>query len=216
MWPWLWTLTFFCKALTLHPQTYTMPCGPLPDFVSILVVFPLHLSSWNFTERLPMSGGFTLLISGSKFQISRSQCIDSLKYFLRIIAFPNIMKLYTKTPLELRDQKVKGQGHYALIPKIIFVLHCFPFRLKHHETSHTHTPHELRMCPIDVRIWRSKVKVTMLWLLKMFWGHNCFLFTSAIFKLHIQIPSESRICPTDNEVKTWRVWIGCCGGYFSR
>ena len=37
MWPWLWTLTFFCKGLTLPPQTYTMPCGALPDFVSILV-----------------------------------------------------------------------------------------------------------------------------------------------------------------------------------
>ena len=31
-------LTYFCKAKTLHPQTYTMPCGALPDFVSILVI----------------------------------------------------------------------------------------------------------------------------------------------------------------------------------
>ena len=38
-WTWLWTLTYFGKAQTLPPQTYTMPCGALPDFVSILVYF---------------------------------------------------------------------------------------------------------------------------------------------------------------------------------
>ena len=30
------TVTF---ALTLPPQTYTMPCGALPEFVSILVLY---------------------------------------------------------------------------------------------------------------------------------------------------------------------------------
>ena len=34
---WLWTLTYFCKTERLPPQTYRMPCGTLPDFVSILV-----------------------------------------------------------------------------------------------------------------------------------------------------------------------------------
>ena len=30
-------LTYFSKTLTLPPRTYTMPCGALPDFVSIIV-----------------------------------------------------------------------------------------------------------------------------------------------------------------------------------
>ena len=38
MWPWPWPLTYFCKTLTLPRQTYTKPCGALPDFVSIPVV----------------------------------------------------------------------------------------------------------------------------------------------------------------------------------
>ena len=32
-------------------------------------------------------------------------------------------------------------------------------------------------------------------------AHNCFPFTSAIIKLHAQIPCESRICLTDIGVK---------------
>ena len=46
MWPWMWHLTFFRKTLTLPPRTYAMPCGALPDFVSILVLgtnFVLYL-----------------------------------------------------------------------------------------------------------------------------------------------------------------------------
>ena len=46
----------------------------------------------------------------------------------------------------------------------------------------------------------QKVKVTMQWLL-FFMAHNCFPFTSAIIKLHAQIPCESRICLTDIGVK---------------
>ena len=41
---------------------------------------------------------------------------------------------------------------------------------------HTQTPYELRMCPIDVRVKRSKVKVRMVCLLKMvFWRTTAFL-----------------------------------------
>ena len=36
---------------------------------------------------------------------------------------------------------------------------------------------------------------------KWFLAHNCFPFTSAIIKLHAQIPCESRICLTDIGVK---------------
>ena len=35
----------------------------------------------------------------------------------------------------------------------------------------------------------------------IFLAHNCFPFTSAIIKLHAQIPCESRICLTDIGVK---------------
>ena len=39
---------------------------------------------------------------------------------------------------------------------------------------------------------------------KWFFAHNCFPFTSAIIKLHAQIPCESRICLTDIGVKNLR------------
>ena len=45
VWPWPWPLTYFSKTLTLPPRTYTMPCGALPDFVSILVS---NFVRWNF------------------------------------------------------------------------------------------------------------------------------------------------------------------------
>ena len=76
---------------------------------------------------------------------------------------------------------------------------CFPFTpiiMK----LHTKTPLEWRVCPMGVRVKRSKDKVTMQWLL-FFVVHNCFSFTSAIIKLHAQILCESRICLTDIGVK---------------
>ena len=69
---------------------------------------------------------------------------------------------------------------------------CFPFT-PIIMTLHTKTPLEWRVCLMGVRVKRSKVKVTMQWLL-FFVAHNCFPFTSAIIKLHAQIPCESRIC----------------------
>ena len=42
VWPWPWPLTYFSQTPTLPPQTYTMPCGALPDFVSILVFLKIH------------------------------------------------------------------------------------------------------------------------------------------------------------------------------
>ena len=39
---------------------------------------------------------------------------------------------------------------------------------------------------------------------KWFFAYNCFPFTSAIIKLHAQIPCESRICLTDIGVKNLR------------
>ena len=65
---------------------------------------------------------------------------------------------------------------------------------------HTKTPLEWMVCPMGVGVKRSKVKVTMQWLLFLV-AHNCFPFTFAIIKLHAQIPCESRICLTDIGVK---------------
>ena len=63
-----------------------------------------------------------------------------------------------------------------------FMLHyCFPFTpiiIK----LYINTPHELRICPINFGVIRSKVKVTMPWFLKMVFVHNCFPFTANIIK----------------------------------
>ena len=70
--------------------------------------FPLytyHLSSWNFTCRLPMRQGCALYILRSKGQRSRSQCINYWKWFPAHNCFPFtpiIMKLHMQTPYEAR------------------------------------------------------------------------------------------------------------------
>ena len=65
---------------------------------------PLHLSSWNFTCSLPMSGVWTLWTLGSKGQRSRSQCKDYQKRILVHNCFPFtpiLMKLHMQSPHEL-------------------------------------------------------------------------------------------------------------------
>ena len=55
------------------------------------------------------------------------------------------------------------------IHETVKLIVCFPFTpiiMK----LHMQTPHELRMCPIDFEVKRSKVKVTMHKLLKMVSG----------------------------------------------
>ena len=94
-----------------------------------IIAFPLHLSSWNFTQRLPMSWGCTLLISGSKGP--RSQCIDYWKKFMllcllqgncRISTFPLHLSSWNFTHkfslnrgYGLSVSWSKGQCHNALI-----------------------------------------------------------------------------------------------------
>ena len=77
---------------------------------------------------------------------------------------------------------------------------CFPFTPIIMELN-TKTPHESRMCPMDVesKCQRSRSQCSDYW--KWFLAHYCFPFTSAIIKLHAQIPCESRICLTDIGVK---------------
>ena len=82
---------------------------------------------------------------------------------------------------------------------------------------------------------RSRSQCKDYW--KWFLAHNCFPFTPIFMKLHMQSPHESSMDPMDFGVKrskvkvtmqegfwritaspiwciTWRVWIGCRGGYF--
>ena len=74
-------------------------------------------------------------------------------------------------------------------------------------TLYMQTPHEARMCPIDLEVKRSKVKVTMHKLLKMVSAHNYFLYTPIIMKLHMQTTYKSRMCPIDFEVKRSKVKV---------
>ena len=138
-----------------------------------IISFSLHLSSWNFTHRLPMSRGCALFILGSKGQRSRSQCIDYRKRFMSHDFFPFtpiIMKLHTQTPHESRicptylGSKGQRSRSQCIDYRKRFMSHNFflftPIIIK----LHTQTPHESRMCPIYFGVKRSKVKVTMHWL----------------------------------------------------
>ena len=114
------------------------------------------------------------------------------------------MKLYRYTLHESRmgsvDLGSKGQrSQFIDFWKWLMSHNCFPFT-RIIMKLHTKTPLEWSVCPMGVRVKRSKVKVTMQWLL-FFVAHNCFPFTSAIIKRHAQIPCESRICLTDIGVK---------------
>ena len=112
------------KILCIHLRFCVRGATPL-------TAFPLHLSSWNFPHRLPMSLGCALYIFGSKCQRSRSQCTYYRKWFMLHNWFPF-------TPIIMK--------------------------------LHTQTLHESRMCPIDFGVKRSKVKVTMHWLLQIVIG----------------------------------------------
>ena len=172
-----------------------------------IIAFPLHLLSWNFIQRLPMSRGCALFISGLRCQRSRLQCIDTCnwKWFMSYNCFPStpvIIKLHTKTPLESRicpmdfGSKGKRSRSQCIDNWKWFLLHnCFPFTpiiMK----LHTKTCHELRMCRIDFGLKRSKVKYWK-WLML----HNCFPFTPIIMKLCTKTPHESRMCPLDFRIK---------------
>ena len=122
---------------------------------------------------------------------SRSQCIDYWKLFMSHNCFPFtpiIMKLLTQTPhefsmcpIDFLDQKVKGQGHNALITEnslcCIIALPLLPgdppswnsiawflsLYTYHHESAHTDSPW---VEGVPFQFMDSKVKVTMHWLLK--------------------------------------------------
>ena len=90
-----------------------------------IIAFLVHLSSWNFIQRLLISRKCALWISGSKGQRSRSKCINNWKWFMSRNSFP-------------------------FTPIIIMKLHI-------------KTPHVSRMCPMDMGVKRSKVKVKINW-----------------------------------------------------
>ena len=76
--------------------------------------------------------------------------------------------------------------------KRLFGQNCFastPIFMK----LHTETSHELMLHPIDFRVRRSKVYVTMHWSLLWFMLHNCFPFITVIRKLHTH-PQTSQGC----------------------
>ena len=98
-----------------------------------IVALSSYLKSWNFTHRLPMSWGCALLMSGSKGQRSRSQCIHYWKWFLAHNCFPftstcmrTIIKLMAHIPYEsricLNDIGVKNLGSLNWLPRRVFII----------------------------------------------------------------------------------------------
>ena len=142
-------------------------------WIQRIISFPLHLSSWNFTHRLPMSRGYALLILGSKGQRSRSQCIDYRKRFMSHNFFPLHLSSWNFThrlpmsrgcALFILGSKGQRSRSQCIDYRKRFMSHNFfpftPIIMK----LHTQTPHESRMCSIYFEVKRSKVKVTMHWL----------------------------------------------------
>ena len=127
--------------------------------------FPLHLSSRNFKQRLPMSWGYALLVSGSKSQRSRSQCIDYWKWLILHNAFPLHLSSWNFIQRLLMSRGfiyfwVKRSRSQCIENwKWLMSHNCFPFTPAIIMKLHRKTPHEPRMCPMDFGVKRSKVKV---------------------------------------------------------
>ena len=115
------------------------------------------------------------------FGVKRWKVKVTLHFFLEMVFCFPFYSLHHETshkdspwvqdvPCGFFYHKVKGQGHNALIPENSFLpIIAFPLLLNILKL-HTQTLHEFRMCPIDVRVKRSHVKVTMHWLLEMVFG----------------------------------------------
>ena len=92
-----------------------------------IIAFPLHLSLWNFIQRLPMSRWCALWISGSKVKVT-------MHWELKMVYVAQLLSLYTflyhhetsykdspwvyDVPYGFRGQNIKDQGHIALISDI--------------------------------------------------------------------------------------------------
>ena len=165
-----------------------------------------------------MSWGCALLILGSKGKMSRSQYIDNWKWFMPHICFPftaYIRKLHKKTSLELQMRPFYFGGNRLRLQcinswKWFMSQYCYPFTPTHHKPSHSLSwGCALLISGSKGQSWRSRC--IDYW--KGVLSHICF---PIYIKLRTPIPSEYRICPNDNVVKTWRVWIGWRGGYLIR
>ena len=185
--------------------------------LSRIISFPLHLSSWNFTHRLPMSRGYALLILGSKGQRSRSQCIDYRKQFMSHNFF--LFKTYhhetshtdspwvEDVPYLFWGQKVKGQGHNALIIGnglcriISFPLHLSPWNFTHR------LPMSRGYALLILGSKGQRSRSQCIDYRKRFMSHTFFPFTPIIMKLHTQTPHESRMCPIYFGVKRSKVKV---------
>ena len=86
------------------------------------------------------------------------------------------------------------------------VHNCFPFT-PNIMNLYTKTPHKKRMCQMDFRVKRLKVKSQYIDDRKWFISHNCFPFTSIITKIHTKTPDEMRICPIDLGIKKSNVKV---------
>ena len=130
----------------------------------------------KFIQRFSMSRECALWISGSKGQDQNSLITEN--GLCRIISFPLNLSSWnfiqrlpmSQDPMNFWVKRSKVKVTFCSdYWKWFMVYNCSIFTsiiLK----LHTQTPRELRMCPINARFKRSKVKVTMImnWLLKMF------------------------------------------------
>ena len=130
--------------------------------------YPFTLIIMKLHTQTHMSWWFVILILGSKGQRSRKQCMNYRKYLCRIIAIPLHLSSRNFThshflwvedvPYWFWGQKVKGQGHNALITeKGVCRKIAIPLQLS--SWNFTHRPPWVEDLPYW--FWGAKVKVTM-------------------------------------------------------
>ena len=138
-------------------------------------------------------------------------------------------------PFWFWGQKVKGQGHNALLTEDGLCWIMLSVYTNHRETSHSDSPwvedvpfwfrgQEVKgqgqntwilenvflaiiAFPLKLTSWNFTQRLS--WFLKMFFAHNYFPFTANTMKLHTKTPLEFRMCPIylGSKVKVTMYWF---------
>ena len=173
--------------------------------------FSVHLLSWDFTHRLPMSQGCALVILGSNVKVIMDWLLKMVIKHNSFSFSPTCIniKLHTETTNESRiDVRVTGLRSRS---QCIDVWNCFWLIIALPYTTiiklHMKTSNKSVMCPIDLgsKSQRSRSQCGDYW--ELFMVHNCFHFIPIIMKLHTQTPHESRMSSINFGVKRAKIKV---------
>ena len=179
-------LSFFPGVLWLYMWHFLYSVGP--HLVSSLHIYTLlcrghSLRVWPAKQETLTPPGHLVsplvcrsvnVHCGALLLVPQWQCISSFVFYI----------------------EVKCLGYNTLITEnSLYVTSHYFFLFTHFIMKlNAQIPNASRMCFIDFRVKRSKVKVTCIGYWKWILAHCCFCFTPVITELHTKTPYESILC----------------------